>query len=82
VQIRQDVRQFIQNELVRDVQAISDDDSLLEAGVVDSLAVLALVQYVERQYGLKVTEDEMMPENFESIGAIAAFVDRRLNDRA
>ncbi len=75
-EIQRDVRQFIQNELVRDVQAISDDDSLLEAGVVDSLAVLALVEYVERQYGLKVMEDEMMPENFESIEAIAAFVER------
>jgi acyl carrier protein len=82
VQIQRDVREFIQKGLVRDVRAIKDDESLLEAGVVDSLGVLALIEYIERRYGLQVTENEMMPENFETIGAIAAFVERRLNDHA
>jgi acyl carrier protein len=44
--------------------------------------VLALIEYIERRYWLQFTENEMMPENFETIGAIAAFVERRLNDHA
>ena len=82
MQIQRDVREFIQKGLVRDVRAIKDDESLLEAGVVDSLGVLALIEYIERRYGLQITENEMMPENSETIGAIAAFVERRLNDHA
>ena len=76
-QIQQSVRAFIQNDLKRDVKGVSDSESLLEAGVVDSLAVLSLIQFIEKQYGMTVAEDEMMPENFDTIEAIAAFVERR-----
>ena len=56
---------------------VSDTESLLEAGIIDSMGVLSLVQFIEQHYGIAVTEDEMMPENFDSIEAIAVFVERR-----
>jgi acyl carrier protein len=77
VEIQRDIKRFIQEELKRDAEAVSDTDSLLEAGVLDSVAVLQLVAFVERQYGIVVTDDEMMPEHFETVAAIAAFVQRR-----
>ena len=50
---------------------------LLEQGILDSTAVLEVVAFVEDELGVKVADDEMIPENFATIGRIAAFVDRK-----
>jgi acyl carrier protein len=80
--IQKELRQFIASELGRDVSGVADAESLLEAGVIDSMAVLELVSFIEKQYRIAVAEDEMMPENFDSVDAIAAFIDRRRSDGA
>ena len=77
MQIEDEVRKFIAIELARDCGPVQNHESLLEAGVLDSLGVLSLVSFIERRYGFAVTEDEMMPENFDSIEAIAVFIERR-----
>ena len=76
--VQRDIRQFIGEELKRDVKGVTDEESLLEAGILDSVGVLQVVGFIEQQYGIAVTDDEMMPENFETLAAIAAFVERRL----
>lgn len=76
-QLHEDIRQFITGDLGKSLTGIGNDASLLEAGVLDSLGVLALVNFIEGKYGVTVSEDEMMPENFDSIDAVAAFVGRR-----
>jgi acyl carrier protein len=50
----------------------------LAAKVVDSLAVEQLVQYIEEEYGVKLRDEELIEENFESVPAVAALVDRKL----
>jgi acyl carrier protein len=74
--ICQDIRGFLSSGLQREVGTVSDSESLLEAGIVDSLGVLSLVAFIEEQYSVQVSEDEMVPENFDSIEAMAAFVMR------
>jgi acyl carrier protein len=59
------------------MRELGDDDSLLEARVIDSLGVLELVAYVEETFAIEVTDDDLTPENFESIGALARFVGKR-----
>lgn len=54
------------------------NDSLLESGVVDSLGVLEIVAFLDEQFAIKVNDDELIPENFQDITAIASFVDRAL----
>ena len=80
--IQQEVRTFIANDLGREVERVTDGDSLLEGGILDSLGVLSLVGFIEKHDGIIVSEDEMMPENFDSIDAIAAFVNGRRSSRA
>jgi acyl carrier protein len=53
---------------------IRDDESLLEAGLLDSVAMVDLVAHLEQTYGIRVDEDDMTPENFDSISAIAAYL--------
>lgn len=74
---RNDVRNFIQkNFFVSDV--LGDEDSLLDHGVIDSTGVLEVVEFVESEFGIRVADEEMLPENFDSIARIAAFVERRI----
>ena len=78
-----DVRRFItENLLFRDDgDAISDNQSLLEAGIIDSTGVLELVSFLENTFGIEVRDDEMLPENLDSISAIANFVGRKAQSR-
>ena len=77
------VRRFIgENFLFRDDgDAITHEASLLDAGIIDSTGVLELVCFLETTFGIEVGDDEMLPENLDSIRAIAAYVDRKLESR-
>lgn len=57
---------------------ITDDDNLLETGVIDSLGVLEIVTFLNEEFALEVEDDELTPENFQSISSIAAFVGQRI----
>jgi acyl carrier protein len=54
--------------------------SLLESGVIDSMGVLLLVTWLEQEFGFLVDDDEVLPENLDSIAAIDAFVARKLHE--
>ena len=81
--ISQAVRRFIaENFLFRDeADAIANDASLLEAGIIDSTGVLELVCFLETTFGIQVADEDMLPENLDSIRAIASYVTRKLNAR-
>lgn len=49
----------------------------LETGMLDSLGILDLVQFLEQEFSLQVSDDELLPENFESLQAVTAFVRHR-----
>ena len=56
---------------------LAPHDHLLESGIVDSLGVLNLVGFVERQFAIAVGDDDLVPENFQSIDHLTAFVRRK-----
>ena len=74
------VRRFIgENFLFRDDgDAITHDASLLDAGIIDSTGVLELVCFLESTFGIEVQDDEMLPENLDSIRGITGYVTRKL----
>ena len=51
--------------------------SLIEAGLIDSTGVLELVGYLEEQFGIRITNEELLPENLDSIENIVGFVERK-----
>ena len=77
------VRRFIsENFLFRDDgDAITHDQSLLDAGIIDSTGVLELVCFLETTFGIEVQDDEMLPENLDSIRSISNYVGRKLESR-
>jgi acyl carrier protein len=60
-----------------EVNALPDDTSFLDAGIIDSTGVLELVCFLENTFGIQVADDEMLPENLDSIRAITAYVMRK-----
>jgi acyl carrier protein len=78
MEIQEAVRRFIvANFFVPEGSALADDDPLLEHGVVDSTGVLEIIRFVEETYGIKLEDDEIVPENLGSIARIAEFVERK-----
>ncbi len=76
--IEQSLRAFIrENFYIPDGQAPPGDASLRDLGVVDSTGVLELVAFLEQEHGIVIEDSELLPENLDSVNAIAAFVERK-----
>jgi acyl carrier protein len=73
------IRAFIlENYLfTNDTAALGADDSLLGRGIVDSTGMLEIIFFIEEQLGVKVRDEEMIPENLDSVNRIADFVQSR-----
>jgi acyl carrier protein len=82
-QLRSSVRKFISDNFLfrEDVESFSDEDSFLEAGIIDSTGVLELISFLEGEFGIEVADDEMVPENFDSVARIVAYLERKLAER-
>jgi acyl carrier protein len=71
------LREWMASELKGKVRELGDEDSLLEAGVLDSMAIVKLIAFLEERFGTTLTDDEFDPENFETLKAIEALVERK-----
>ncbi len=75
---KQRVREFVtSNFFVQDAASLTDSASLLELGIVDSTGVLEIMGFLESTFAVAVEDDEIVPENLDSIDRIAAFVERK-----
>jgi acyl carrier protein len=75
--IKGEVQRFIaDNFLFRDV-SIGDDESLLEASIIDSTGVLELVAFLDERFGITMADEEIVPENLDSVRAICAYVEKK-----
>ena len=76
-----ELRKFItDNFLFGDVSpafAFSDDDSFQERGIVDSTGVLELVCHLQERYAITIEDDELVPDNLDSLTRVARFVERK-----
>jgi acyl carrier protein len=78
--LAQEVRSFIAAEylLGRD-DDLADNASFLEEGILDSTGVLQLISFMEETYGIKVEDEEVVPDNLDSINKVVAYLCRKLN---
>ena len=80
--IGQEIRQFIIANILfgQEDGQLSDDDSLLEKGVIDSTGVLELVVFLEEKYQIKVADEELVPSNLDSVNFMVKFIEKKLSD--
>ncbi len=61
-------------------EPIADDDSFLEKGIIDSTGILELVAFVEDEFEIDVEDEELIPDNFDSIGKLAAYTENKIGN--
>ena len=76
---RDKIREYILKSFLfsEEVFPYTDDDSLFENRIIDSLGILELVTYIEETFNLAVSDEDIVPENFDSINKLANYVSRR-----
>ena len=76
--VHQQIKQFIVNHFpsVRN-RNIGNDERLLENGLIDSLGVLDLVNYIEEEFKITFVDEDLVPENFQTIDNLATFVQEK-----
>ncbi len=74
-----EIRRFVVDNFLfgQDDGRLGRDDSFLATGTIDSTGVLELVSFLERTYGITIEDDELVPENLDSIARLADFVARK-----
>jgi acyl carrier protein len=74
--VRPAIREFITTQLAHRAEhrEVGDGDDVISSGLVDSLGIVKLVGFLEESFAIRIRDDEILPENFSSIDAIAAFV--------
>jgi acyl carrier protein len=76
---RSAVRTYIEcNFILGSGVSLGDTDSLLDLQLIDSTGFLELVGFLEERFGIKVADDEMLPDNLESLANIERFLQRKL----
>jgi acyl carrier protein len=74
------LRNFISEITFSDIDKIKDDTLLFEEGIFDSLGFLSLVSFLNEEYGIDVTNDELSEDNFKSINAVVEYLAKKKNN--
>ena len=81
--IEQEIRRFIVDDILfGDGEKLQVDTSFQEHGLIDSLGLVELITFVEKKFGIDIKDDELIPENFDSLAKIARFVECKLNEES
>jgi acyl carrier protein len=79
IDLKSKIRRFIVDNFLfgSEEEPFSDDDSFLEKGIFDSTGVLELIQHIEENFSIKIEDDELVPENLDSLTNVTAFIMRK-----
>jgi acyl carrier protein len=80
--IREIMRQFITESYLPSsgLDHFEDDDSLMEKGIIDSTGVLELLEYVEERFEITIEDEEVIPDNLDSLGKLTVFIEKKLKN--
>ena len=78
IRIKSKIKDHIINSTLANVEDISDDTLIFEAGLLDSMGLLFLIEFLKEEFDITTNDDELIVENFESINNIVGFIDSKL----
>jgi acyl carrier protein len=79
IQTKDKIRQFIIETTFAPAEQIKNDTLIFVEGIFDSMGFISLINFVEETFAIKAKDSELLEENFESINAIASYIERKLN---
>ena len=82
MEMKDQIRTYIMDNILLGSadQSIADDDSFLEKGIIDSTGILELVTFVEDEFNIEVGDEELIPDNFDSIEKLTAYTQRKIGN--
>jgi acyl carrier protein len=77
--VREEIKNFIIDNFMmgRNPTELTDGDSLLDKGIIDSTGVLELVGFIEEKYQIQFNDDELIPENLDSVNNLITYIQRK-----
>lgn len=81
-EIRVSLRKFIAESFLPSagLNSFADTDSFMEKGIIDSTGVLELLEFIEDKFEIVVEDEEVIPDNLDSLTKITSFIERKLKD--
>ena len=77
--LKDKIRQFIVEDfLFGDDNGLKDDTSFLDEGIIDSTGILELVSFLEEEFSISVEDEELIPENLDSIMNVVTYLERKM----
>ena len=78
--IKHQVKQYVLDNFIMgaSTQELQDDDSFMAGHFIDSTGILELTSFLEQTFGIKVEDEEMVPDNLDSLNGIEQYVQRKL----
>ncbi len=73
---------IVDNFLFGEGDQLKEDTSFLESGIIDSTGILELITFLEETYNIQIQDDELVPENLDSIISVAKFLERKIHHAA
>jgi acyl carrier protein len=77
LEIQDAIHEYLLTEFGADRDGFAPDENLLAQGVIDSMGIVKLTAFLEDRFGIETDDDDLVPENFESLAALCAFVERK-----
>ena len=80
--IADEIRKFVSRNFTYtgDLTDLGDDDSFMANGIIDSTGVLELVYFIEDTFSIRVEDNELVPDNLDTVNKVAAYVHRKMRD--
>jgi acyl carrier protein len=77
------LEKFILTEVAvdRDKKSLEPDEDLLGSGIIDSMAVMKLVLLLEETFGIEVEDEDIIPENFETLNSLVEYVEQKMGNK-
>jgi acyl carrier protein len=76
--IKERIKQYIIETTYASADQVKDDSLIFVEGIFDSMGFIMLINFIEETFGIKAKDSELLEDNFESINAITAFVEKKL----
>ena len=76
---REKIRDFVvENFLFGESNGLKDDSSFLDEGIIDSTGILELVSFLEEEFSIRIEDEELIPENLDSVNNMVAYLDKKI----
>jgi len=81
--ISEDLKKVLLTDIAVDSgkKSLGPDEDLLGQGILDSMGIMKLIVYIEETFGIKIEDEEIIPENFQTLNSLIAFVGKKTRNK-